>query len=111
MNFVTGFKVFALYTVYFIIFAVFFAVMAALLVLCAVGVPFGIMMSFFGFAAAMFKADFVITELAPQVMLFAGLGCAFAAAASGLSAVKLGFIVCRLFRKTKRRCDRLRDWR
>ena len=110
MNFVTRLKVFAIYTGYYAAFAVVFAIMAGLLLLCVMGIPFGVMMLVFGIATVMFKADFVITELAPQVMLFGGMGIFFGAAAAGLLAVKLGFIICRLFRRTKLRCDRLRGW-
>ena len=104
------FKVFLFYTCYWLLFAVTFAVMFALLLIAAVGIPFGVMLLIFGTAALIFKEDLIITELAPPFMLFGGLSMMFLSAACGLIAVKLGFFVSRRFIKVKRRCDRLREW-
>ena len=87
-----------------------FAVMFALLVIEAVGIPFGVMLVIFGTAALIFNEDLIITELAPPFMLFGGLSLMFLSAACGLIAVKLGYFVSRRFLRVKRRCDKLRDW-
>ena len=90
-------------------FAVCFAVMFAMLIAAVMGIPSGVMLAVLGLAILMFKADFVITELAPELMLFGGLSGAFLAAFLGATAVKLGFLISRLFLKVKRRCEKLRD--
>lgn len=82
--------------------------MFAMLVLCAVGIPFGLMAAVLGVAVLVFRADFVLTQLAPEVMLFGGLAGAFFTAFLGALAVKLGFIISRLFLRIRRRCDALR---
>lgn len=110
MSFLEKLKVVALYTGFWLVFAVVFAVMFAMLVMCVVGIPFGLMMAVLGVAVLMFKADFVLTQLAPELMLFGGLAGAFLTAFFGALAVKLGFIVSRFFLKIKRRCDALRNW-
>lgn len=107
----TRLRVFAVYAAYFVFFAVFFVIMAVLFIICAMGIPLGLMMAFFGFVMIAFKADFVVTELAPPVMLFGGISCAAVAAALGLIALKIGFFVCRMFRRTKLHCDKIRGWR
>lgn len=106
----TAFKVFLRYTAFWIAFAVTTAVMLAMLTAAIIGVPLGVMMAVFGVAISMFKADFVITELAPQVMLFGGLSAGFFSAAIGLIAVKLGFFISRIFVRVRRQCDKLRGW-
>lgn len=103
-------KVFALYAAFWTLFAISFAVMFAMLMACALGIPSGIMLAVLGVAVLMFKADFVITALAPQVMVFGGLAGAFLAAFSGLLAVKLGFGISDLFVRIRRKCDKLRGW-
>lgn len=110
MSFLEKLKVVALYTGFWLVFAVVFAAMFAMLAVCVVGVPFGLMMAVLGIAVLMFKADFVLTQLAPEVMLFGGLAGAFLTAFLGALAVKLGFIVSRFFLRIKRRCDALRNW-
>lgn len=104
------FRVWTAYFAYLILFLVTFAVMLLLLTLAAVGIPMGIIFGVFGVAIELFKADFIITELAPELMIFGGLTAACGTAFCGLLAVKAGFIVSRLFLKIKRRCDRLRGW-
>lgn len=103
-------KVWGIYSGYLLLFLAAFALMLALLVIAAVGIPAGAMLGIFGIAVMIFKADFIITELAPQLMLFGGLAVAFASAFCGLIAVKTGFVISRLFLRIKRRCDRLRGW-
>ena len=103
-------KVFLYYTGFWTLFAVMFAAMFAMLTAAVMGVPFGLMMSVLGVAVLVFRADFVISELSPELMLFAGLTAAFFAAFLGLLAIKLGYAASRLFLRIKRRCDRLRNW-
>lgn len=104
------FKVILYYTWFWIVFAVIFAVMFALFVALAMGIPFGVMLMIFGTAALVFKEELIITELAPVSMLLGGISLIFLAAACGLFAVKLGFLISKRFIGIKRRCDRLRDW-
>lgn len=106
----TAFKVFLRYTAFWIAFAVTTAAMLIMLTAAVIGVPSGVMMAVFGVAILMFKADFVITELAPQVMLFGGLSAGFFSASLGLIAVKLGFFISRGFVRVRRQCDKLRGW-
>ena len=69
------------------------------------------MICFFGFAVKLFNAQFIVTSLSPELMLFGGLAAVFAAAFCGLLAVKAGFCISRLFLRVKRRCDLLRGWK
>lgn len=103
-----GFKAAVLYTGFWALFAVNFAAMFALLMVCALGVPSGLMLAVLGAAVLIFKADFVITAAAPQVMLFGGISAAFASAFAGLFAVKMGFGISGLFVRIRRKCDILR---
>lgn len=103
-------KVFFLYLAYWVLFTAVAAVMLALLTLALAGVPAGVMLGVFGVAVLVFRADFIITDLSGQMMLFGGFAGAFACAFAGLLAVKAGFMVSRLFIWVKRRCDRLRGW-
>ena len=101
------FKVILMYAGFAAAFAACFAVMFIMLTAAVMGIPSGLMLAVLGFAILIFKADFVITELAPELMLFGGLSGAFAAAFLGAAAVKLGYIVSRLFLKVRRRGERL----
>lgn len=104
------FKTALIMTAYAVVFAVVFALMFLLLFAAAVGVPAGLMMGFLGAVTLLFKADFVMTGIAPEVMTFGGISAAAAAAFLGLLAVKAGFAVSRAFVRMKKRCDRLRGW-
>lgn len=97
-----------MYTGFWTLFAVNFAVMFILLMMCALGVPSGLMLAVLGAAVIIFKADFVIAAAAPQVMLFGGISAAFASAFAGLLAVKMGFGISRLFVRVRRKCERLK---
>ena len=92
-----------------LLFIICFAVMFVFLVLAVVGITAGVMLAVLGVAMIMFKADFIITALAPEIMLFGGLTGAFFTAFLGLIAVKMGFWICRLFVRIGRKCDRLRE--
>ncbi len=103
-------KVRLMYFGFFLLFAVVFIIMWALLIICAAGIPCGILMSIFGAAVLLFDADFIITALNPTFMIFGGLSLAFTGAFCGFTAVKAGFIISRLFIRIKRHCDILRGW-
>ena len=90
-------------------FVLVFAVMFLLLTVAVIGAPAGLMLGFFGTAILLFKADFVITELAPQLMLTGGLAAAFASLFCGLLAIKAGFMISRAFISVRRFCDKLRE--
>lgn len=92
-----------------LLFIICFAVMFAFLVSAVVGITAGVMLAVLGVAMIMFKADFIITALAPELMLFGGLTGAFFTAFLGLVAVKIGYWICRLFVKLERKCARLRE--
>lgn len=102
-------KVVALYAAFWALFAINFAVMFVMLLICAIGIPSGIMLAVLGAAMLMFKADFVITALAPQIMIFGGISGAFLSAFLGLVAVKMGFWISGFFVRIRRRCDRWRE--
>lgn len=102
------FKTALIMAAYAVVFAAVFALMFVLLFAAAVGVPAGLMMGFIGAVTLLFKADFVMTGIAPEVMAFGGISAAAASAFLGLLAVKAGFAVSRAFVRTKKHCDRLR---
>ncbi|MGN0649578.1 MAG: hypothetical protein ACI4KM_04005 [Oscillospiraceae bacterium] len=103
-------KVFAMYTGFALLFAVVFALMFALLSVAAVGIPSGAMLGILGAAMLLFKADFIVTDLSPTMLMFGGLSAAFFSAMCGLIAIKSGIGISRLFSAVKRRCDMLRGW-
>lgn len=103
-------KVWAIYTGFALLFAVVFALMFALLSVAAVGIPSGVMLGILGAAMLLFKADFIVTDMSPTMLMFGGLSAAFFAAMFGLIAVKAGILISRLFSVVKRRCDMLRGW-
>lgn len=102
-------KIFLSYTGFFVVFALCFAVMFVFLLAAVMGITAGVLLAVLGVAMIMFKADFIITQIAPEIMLFGGLSGAFFTAFLGALAVKLGYCVSRLFLRTRRRCERLRD--
>ncbi len=104
------FKVALLYSCFALAFAVVACSMLVMLTIAAAGVPAGIMLFVFGVAMLLFKADFILTDIAPQLILFGGVCGAFVSAFLGLCAVKAGFMVSRLFLRVKRRCDKIRNW-
>lgn len=92
----------------------FLAVFAVMLVLLSVAVfvfPAGLMVFVLGFAVKLFNAQFIVTSLSPELMLFGGLTSAFGAAFCGFAAVKAGFAVSRLYVKVRRKCDLLLGWK
>ena len=103
------FKIFLRYTVFWIFFAVCFAVMFVFLVAAVMGITAGLMLAVLGTAIIMFKASFIISALAPELMLFGGLCGAFFTAFLGMTAIKIGFGVSKVFVRVRRRCEKLRD--
>ena len=73
------------------------------------GVTAGVMLAVLGTAIIMFKASFIISSLAPEIMLFGGLCGAFFAAFLGMAAIKLGYIVSRVFLRAGRKCNRMKE--
>ena len=102
-------KIFLLYTLFWIFFALCFSVMFVFLVAGIMGVTAGVMLAVLGTAIIMFKASFIISALAPEIMLFGGLCGAFFAAFLGMTAIKIGFCVSRMFVRIGRRCNRMRE--
>lgn len=66
-------------------------------------------MAIFGTAILIFRADFIISGIAPEIMLFGGLTAAFFSGFIGLLAVKIGFIVSHFFLSTRRYCEKIRE--
>lgn len=107
----TSVKIWAMRVGFALMFLVVFAVMLAFSAVAAFGIPAGLMFCFFGLAVKLFDAQFIVTSLSPELMLFGGLSAAFGAAFCGLLAVKAGFCISRLFLRVKRRCDLLLGWK
>lgn len=105
------FKVIMMGSGFAVLFLVFFAVILALLCIAAFGIPAGIMVCVFGFAVKLFDAQFIVTSLSAETMLFGGLAAAFWAAFSGALAVELGLMISRLYLRVRRRCDILLGWK
>lgn len=102
-------KIFFHFLCFRIVFVLCFAVMFAMLFAAVIGVTFGVIMAIFGTAVLLFRADFIISGIAPEIMLFGGLTAVFLALFLGMFAVKLGFIVSRYYLRTRRHCDNLRE--
>lgn len=103
------FKIFLHFALFRIVFVVCFVLMFAMLFAAVMGVTFGVIMAIFGTAVLLFRADFVISGIAPEIMLFGGMTLVFLAFFLGMLAVKLGFIVSRYYLRTRRHCDNLRE--
>lgn len=87
------------------------AVMLALLSAAAFGVPAGLMVSISGLAVKLFHAQFIVTSLSAEMMIFGGLAAVFGSAFCGLAAVRAGIGISGLFMRAKRKCDLLRGWK
>lgn len=94
-----------------VLFLAVFAVMLALMCAAVFGVPAGLLVSVFGFAVKLFRAEFIVTSLSAEGMLFGGLAAAFGAAFCGFAAVELGYLISGLYLKVRRRCDILLGWK
>lgn len=104
-------KIIAMKTGWVLLFLVTLAIMLALLTAAAFGVPAGLMICVLGFAVKLFRAQFIVTSLSAELMLFGGLAAAFGSAFCGLFAVKAGFVISRLYVRVRRKTDLLRDWK
>lgn len=87
------------------------SLMLALLSVAAFGVPAGLMVSISGLAVKLFHAQFIVTSLSAEMMIFGGLAAMFGSAFCGLAAVRAGMGICGVFVRVKRRCDLLRGWK
>ena len=104
-------KVFAVKSGFAALFLVTFCAMLAMLSAAAFGLPAGLLISIAGVAVRVFNAQFIVTSLTPELMMFGGLAAASGSAFLGLAAVKAGFVVSRLFLRVKRWCDIRRGWK
>ncbi|MDY4587209.1 MAG: hypothetical protein SPD47_02050 [Oscillospiraceae bacterium] len=107
----TSFRVLVIKTGFAVLFLIVFAVMLALLCAAAFGIPAGIMVSIFGFAVKLFRAQFIVTSLSAETMLFGGLAAAFGAAFCGIAAVELGYLISEVYLRVRRKCDILLGWK
>ncbi|MCI5668309.1 MAG: hypothetical protein MR291_06040 [Oscillospiraceae bacterium] len=107
----TSFRVLVIKTGFAVLFLIVFAVMLALLCAAAFGIPAGIMVSIFGFAVKLFRAQFIVTSLSAETMLFGGLAAAFGAAFCGIAAVELGYLISGVYLRVRRKCDILLGWK
>ncbi len=105
------FRVFAAQCGFAVLFIVTACAMTAMLSAAAFGLPAGIVVSIAGIAVRVFNAQFIVTSLTPELMIFGGLAAASGSAFLGLAAVKAGFVVSRLFLRVKRSCDIRRGWK
>ena len=101
------FKVCAMQSGFAVLFLLTFCAMLAMLSAAAFGIPAGIMLSIAGVAVKLFNAQFIVTSLTPELMIFGGLAAACGSAFLGLA----GFVISRLFLRVKRRCDICRGWK
>lgn len=107
----TSFRVLVMKTGFAVLFLIVFAVMLALLCAAAFGIPAGIMVSIFGFAVKLFRAQFIVTSLSAETMLFGGLAAAFGAAFCGIAAVEIGYLISGVYLRVRRKCDILLGWK
>lgn len=107
----TSFRVLVMKTGFAVLFLIVFAVMLALLCAAAFGIPAGILVSIFGFAVKLFRAQFIVTSLSAETMLFGGLAAAFGAAFCGIAAVELGYLISGVYLRVRRKCDILLGWK
>ena len=104
-------KVFAMQSGFAVLFILTFCAMLVMLSAAVFGIPAGILIRVAGIAVRVFNAQFIVTSLTPELMMFGGLAAAFGSAFLGLAAVKTGFVISRLFLRVKRRCDICRGWK
>ncbi len=105
----TDCKIFFRFAWFWIVFAVCFALMFVMLFAAVIGATFGVIMAIFGTGVLLFRADFIISGIAPEIMLFGGLTMVFLSLFLGMAAVKIGFMVSRFFLWTRRHCDKMRE--
>ncbi len=102
-------KIFFRFAWFWTVFAVCFALMFAMLFAAVLGAAFGVIMAIFGTGVLLFRADFIISGIAPEIMLFGGLTMVFLSLFFGMAAVKIGFLVSRFFLWTRHHCDIMRE--
>ncbi len=105
----TNIKIFFHFAWFWTVFAVCFALMFVMLFAAVIGATFGVIMAIFGTGVLLFRADFIISGIAPEIMLFGGLTAAFLSLFLGMAAVKIGFLVSRFFLRTRNHCDKMRE--
>ncbi|MBE6902589.1 MAG: hypothetical protein E7478_08950 [Ruminococcaceae bacterium] len=103
-------KVFGAYSAYAVLFAIVFVVMLSALTAAVICIPFGLFLGLVGGVILLFDTSFILTELAPEIMLFGGLFSACFSAFLGFASVKIGLLAALLFDKVRRYCDRVRGW-
>lgn len=104
---VNNFKIFMRCALFAIVFVMCFAVMFVMLCAAVLGLACGIVMAVFGVAVLVFGADYIISGIAPTVMLFGGLTAFFFSVVIVLLAVKIGYAVSRFFIRTRNYCERI----
>ncbi|MGN0688197.1 MAG: hypothetical protein ACI4KA_08835 [Oscillospiraceae bacterium] len=104
-------KVLCAYSAFAVLFVIVFSVLLAVITAAVICIPSGLFLSLVGGAMLFFDVSYVLTELAPEIMLFGGLFAASITAFFGFLSVKLGFGCARLFDRIRRYCDRIRGWR
>ena len=103
-------RVWCAYSAYAVLFTFIFAVILATVTAAVICIPSGFFLGLVGGVMLVFDTDFVLTELAPEIMLFGGLFAACFSAFLGFVGVKLGIGAGMLFNKVRRYCDRIRGW-
>lgn len=102
-------KIFFCFAWFWTVFAVCFALMFVMLFAAVIGATFGVIMAIFGTGVLLFRADFIISGIAPEIMLFGGLTMVFLSLFLGMAAVKIGFLVSRFFLRTRHHCDIMQE--
>ena len=103
-------KVFVAYSAYAILFVIVFVIMLSSITAAVVCIPFGLFLGLVGGVMMLFDTSFILTELAPEIMLFGGLFGACFSAFLGFASVKMGIGAAVIFSKVRRYCDRIRGW-
>ena len=86
-------------------FAVLFLAVFAVILALGCAAAFGVL------AVKLFRAEFIVTSLSAETMLFGGLAAAFGAAFCGIAAVELGFVISGAYLRVRKRCDVLLGWK
>ena len=103
-------RVWCVYFAYAVIFVIVFVIILCGITLAVICIPSGLFLGLVGGAMLIFDTSFVLTRLAPEIMLFGGLFSACFTAFIGFVCVKLGLFSAHLFDKVRRYCDRVRGW-
>ncbi len=95
------------YSAYVVFFVLVFVIMLCVLTAAVICIPSGLFLGLVGGAMLLFETSYILTELAPEIMLYGGLFAASCSAFLGFLAVKLGFAAARLFIRVRSYCERL----